>query len=153
MTGRQTVDDFKALPFQEQVDLVAQDLQGHFWHAEARVIAKSFGAYLFLHAQAQMPPFVGCVLLLSPIVGEFSNEESQMNFIPPRADQLKELVQGGNYPAPTRCEVHVGEEDWQSNPANVTAFGERIGLVVNIVPKAGNMLGKSYVSDVLDHWL
>ena len=27
VTGRQTVDEFKALPFQEQVDLVAQDLQ------------------------------------------------------------------------------------------------------------------------------
>ncbi len=153
VTGRQTVDDFKALPFQEQVDLVAQDLQAYFWHADARVVANSFGAYLFLHAQAQMPPFVGRVLLLSPIVGEFSNEESQMNFIPPRADRLKELVQAGKYPAPARCEVHVGEEDWQSNPANVTAFGEQLGFVVSIVPQTGHMLGKSYVSALLDRWL
>jgi hypothetical protein len=155
VAGRQTVDDFKAPPFQEQVDLVAQDLQAHFWHVDARVVANSFGAYLFLHAQAQMPPFVGRVLLLSPIVGEFSNAESQMNFIPPRADRLKELVQAGRYPAPApaRCEVHVGEEDWQSNPVNVTEFGELLGLAVITVPRTGHMLGKSYVSGVLDRWL
>jgi alpha-beta hydrolase superfamily lysophospholipase len=153
VTGRQTVDEFKALPFQEQVDLVAQDLHAHFWRADARVVANSFGAYLFLHAQAQLPPFPGRVLLLSPIVGEFSNEDSQMNFIPPRAERLQALVQAGHYPRLARCEVHVGEQDWQSNPVNVAAFGAQLELAVTTVPQAGHMLGKSYVSALLDRWL
>ena len=153
VTGRQTVDEFKALPFQEQVDLVAQDLQAHFWHADARVVANSFGAYLFLHAQAQLPPFPGRVLLLSPIVGEFANEDSQMNFVPPRVEKLHALVQSGQYPKLARCELHVGAEDWQSNPANVAALGAHLGLAVTTVPQAGHMLGKSYVSALLDRWL
>ena len=153
VTGRQTVDEFKALPFQEQVDLVAQDLQAHFWQADARVVANSFGAYLFLHAQAQLPPFPGRVLLLSPIVGEFSNDDTQMNFIPPRVERLQALVQAGQYPTLARCEVHVGEHDWQSNPVHVAAFGKQLGLAVTIVPQAGHMLGKSYVSALLDRWL
>ena len=49
VTGRQLVDKFKAMPFYMQVDLEVQDLQGHFWLADARVVANSFGAYLFLY--------------------------------------------------------------------------------------------------------
>jgi hypothetical protein len=36
------------------------------------VVAVSFGAYLFLHAQTQLPAYPGQVLLLSPILGEFA---------------------------------------------------------------------------------
>jgi hypothetical protein len=49
--------------------------------------------------------------------------------------------------------VHVGEHDWQSNPVHVAAFGKQLGLAVTIVPQAGHMLGKSYVSALLDRWL
>ena len=153
VTGRQTVDEFRALPFQEQIDRVAQDLLDHFWNTDARVVANSFGAYLFLHAQAQLPPFPGRVLLLSPIVGEFANEDSQMNFVPPRVERLHALVKAGQYPTLARCEVHVGAEDWQSNPINVAALGVQLGLAVTIVPQAGHLLGKSYVSALLDRWL
>jgi uncharacterized protein len=37
------------------------------------VVCNSFGAYLFLRAQAGMSPFPGHLLLLSPIVGNFVN--------------------------------------------------------------------------------
>jgi hypothetical protein len=47
----------------------------------------------------------------------------------------------------------VGEHDWQSNPANVAAFGKQLGLAVTVVPQAGHMLPKSYVSALLDRWL
>ena len=56
VTGRETRGDFKAIGFREQVKCVAQDLQDHFWSEEARVVANSFGGYLFLHAQSQLPP-------------------------------------------------------------------------------------------------
>lgn len=75
VSGRETIGDFRALPFDEEVTVVSADLRHHFWRNDARVIANSFGCYLFLHAQAQLRPFVGRVLLLSPIVGEFTQTD------------------------------------------------------------------------------
>lgn len=151
--GRETVGDFKKLPFGEQVALVAQDLTTMFWHEDAKVIANSFGAYLFLHSQELMKPYIGSVLLLSPIVGEFENEETRMGFIPPQAEKLRMLAEKGNYPTPKTCEIHVGELDWQSNPNNVLKLAGLIDMDVTIVPNAGHMLDKKYVSAVLDRWL
>jgi hypothetical protein len=153
VAGRETRGDFRSLPFDDQVQVVMQDLQDHFWHEQARVICNSFGSYLFLHAQAQMPAFVGRVLLLSPIVGEFTNEQTRTSFSPPRPQRLKELAEAGQFNAPTHCELHVGEEDWQSIPANVQAFGQLTGIPVTVVPKGGHDLGKAYVGPLLDRWL
>jgi len=153
VAGRELYGEFRKLDFQHQVDLVAEDLQSHFWQEEARVIANSFGAYLFLHAQVQMKPYIGRVILLSPISGEFSNEDTRMNFVPPRADKLQQLAAVGSFPVPIHCEVHVGSENWQSNPVNVTAFGSFLGINVTVVPNAGHMLPKEYVGNLLDRWL
>lgn len=153
ISGRELVGDFRKLDFQHQVDLVSDDLRNNFWHADAHVIANSFGAYLFLHAQAQLPSYIGKVVLLSPIVGEFGNVDTQMNFIPPRADKLRQLAEAGSFPIPKQCEIHVGSEDWQSNPTNVTALGAMLGISVTVVPNAGHMLPKEYVGDLLDSWL
>ena len=153
IAGRELIGEFRKLDFQDQIDHIVEDLQSNFWHEEAHVIANSFGAYLFLHAQAQLPPYIGKVILLSPIVGEFANEETRMNFIPPRAEKLFDLAKAGSYPAPKHCEIHVGSEDWQSNPTNTTAFGKLLGLDVTVVPNAGHMLPKEYVGALLDRWL
>jgi alpha-beta hydrolase superfamily lysophospholipase len=153
ISGRELVGDFRKLDFQKKINHIVDDLQSNFWHEDAHVIANSFGAYLFLHAQAQLPPYIGKVLLLSPIVGEFGNEVTQMNFIPPRAEKLRQLAEAGTFPVPEQCQIHVGAEDWQSNPANVTAIGALLGLDVKIVPNAGHMLPKVYVGALLDKWL
>lgn len=151
--GRELRGDFQRLGFGEQIETIAEDLQTHFWHENARVVANSFGAYLFLHAQTLLPPFPGRALLLAPIVGEASHEESMLHFIPPRAGRLQELVGQGAYPAPVRCEIHVGEHDWQSVPANVQEIGRPMGWRVCIVPDAGHQLPKAYMGVVLDNWL
>lgn len=153
IAGRETRGDFRSLPFNEQIQLIVDDLQSHFWHEQARVICNSFGAYLFLHAQTQMPSFLGRVLLLSPIVGEFTNEQARTSFSPPRPERLKTLAEAGQFNAPKNCEIHVGEEDWQSIPANVQAFGQLTGIPVTVVPKGGHDLGKAYVGPLLDRWL
>lgn len=152
VVGRELVGEFRNMTFQDQIDLVVADLQTHFSHPEARVIANSFGAYLFLHAQLQMPPFDGKVVLLSPIVGEFSSEGSRTNFIPPRARKLFEIAENGSFPVPLQSEIHVGEHDWQSNPRNVSILGNRLGIKVSVVPDAGHMLPVPYVSSLLDRW-
>ena len=152
LQGRELTGEFRKLDFGQQVDCVVADLQSIDWEAGGRLIANSFGAYLLLHALAQMPPFTGKVLLLSPIVGQFSNAVTQMGFVPPRADRLGEIARAGAFPVPKQCEIHVGADDWQSNPANVTEFGSLVDIVVNVVPNAGHSLPKEYVSGVLDLW-
>ena len=153
LTGRELIGEFRQLSFNEQVETVANDLKSNFWDKDAQVVANSFGAYLFLHAQAQLAPYPGKAILLSPIVGEFANQETEMNFIPPHSDQLLELAKTGSYPAPLNCEIHVGSNDWQSNPSNVELFGSLTGLKVTVIPEAGHMLPKEYVSKLLDKWL
>jgi pimeloyl-ACP methyl ester carboxylesterase len=161
VTGRETRGEFKTLPFASQVDLVAQDLTSMCWSEDAHVVANSFGAYLFLHAQAQLSPYIGKVLLLSPIVGEFAKDEPDndeeaggwLGFIPPLAKKLSELISNGTYPAPKQCEIHVGSEDWQSNPNSVAALGQSLRLPVHVVPGAGHALPKAYVKALLDDWL
>lgn len=153
VTGRELRGDFRRLSFQEQVDAVADDLVSEHWRADARVIANSFGAYIFLHAQARLPRYVGKVLLLSPIVGEFSNEQKMMGFVPPRSRKLAELVASGRFNLPLDCEIHVGSEDWQSDPEAVHALGKAAAANVFIVEGAGHSLPKSYLGMVMDRWL
>ena len=69
LRGRETAGVFKKLNFKDQINALKQDLLGQFSTPEAHVIANSFGAYLFLHAQLELKPFPGRVLLLCPIVG------------------------------------------------------------------------------------
>ncbi len=154
ITGRELVDDFRRLDFQDQIDIVCDDLTNHSSHKDSYVVANSFGAYLFLHAQAKLnKTYEANVLLLSPIVGEFANEETLMNFIPPRPLFLQEVAERGDFPKLTNCEIHVGSEDWQSNPNNVYKFADLVGLKVHVVQDGGHMLPKDYVSDLLDKWL
>ena len=153
VAGREIQGEFKTIGFAAQVSTIANDLQTQHWDKDALVIANSFGAYLFLHAQTEMPPYIGRVLLLSPIVGEFGSEELQMGFIPPRAKKLFELASAGQYPTPTQCQIHVGSEDWQSNPTIVTKLGQMLNVPVHVVPNNGHMLERKYVSSLLDSWL
>ncbi len=154
VVGRETVGDFRKLPFQDQIELVAEDLKTLFWRNVDQVICNSFGCYLFLHAQTLLPSYVGRVLLLSPIVGQFSDDEnSRLGFIPPRAERLLELAESGKYTVPNNCEIHVGELDWQSNPTNVQRFAGPLDINVTVVPHGGHILGKKYVGALLDSWL
>jgi pimeloyl-ACP methyl ester carboxylesterase len=151
--GRETVCDFKKLEFDVQVETVAQDLKANFWFDDARVVANSYGGYLLLQALSLSKPYPGKLLLLSPIVGEFSSEQIRMGFIPPYAKRLYELANKGLFPLPVSCEIHVGSEDWQSIPDNVTAFASFVNAQVTVVEGAGHSLPKEYVSSVLDRWL
>jgi len=153
IAGRSTTGEFNQLSFSDQVQTIANDLESGFWYEDAKIVANSFGAYLFLHAQALLPPFIGKVLLLSPIVGEFTNNEKMMSFVPPKSDELKNLVDSGNYPIPINIEMHVGSEDWQSSPESVQSLGTKLGIYYKVVSNEGHSLSKAYVSTVLNRWL
>jgi hypothetical protein len=152
--GRETRGDFNKLGFMDQAQLIAEDLTRDFSGPDDLVIANSYGAYLFLHAQSLIPALKGKVILLSPIVGEFSDDNNTgLAFIPPYAERLFDLAQRGELFAPAHCEIHVGENDWQSRPDNVKRLGGLLGVRVFVVPEAGHMLPKPYVADLLDRWL
>jgi alpha-beta hydrolase superfamily lysophospholipase len=151
--GRELVGSFRQLNFQQKIDLITKDLQGLLDDPDALVVANSFGAYLLLHTLASLPPFAGAVVLLSPIVGEFGHDEKRLNFIPPRDGLLQKWAASGSYPVPKRCELHVGDQDWQSNPEAVTDMGRLMGIPVSVVPDAGHKLPPDYVSRLMQRWL
>lgn len=153
LVGRETVGEFARLPFTEQTKAIADDLVTAFWRKDALVIANSFGCYLFLHAQAMLPPFPGRVLLLSPVVGGVTSPENGIRFSPPMGDLLLALAASGDLSVPRSCEIHAGELDWQCPPALVCRFGELAGIPVTVAPENGHMLDKRYVSQVLNDWL
>ena len=153
VTGRETRGEFKDLPFTAQVETVKEDLLSHFWEPDSLVVANSFGGYLFLHAQASLAPYPGRVLLLSPIVGGFADEETGRFFSPPYEDKLVKLAEAGQLAAPRCCEVHTGSEDWQSHPTALAYFFQLLGLTPHIAEGRGHMLGADYVGPLLDRWL
>ena len=153
VSGRETREQFRDLPFLEQVHLIANDLQNYFWTPESKVIANSFGAYLLLNALPQMPPYVGRVLLLSPIIGTFEDEGTARTFEPPYPKRLEGLMAEGKISRPVNCEIHTGSDDWQSSPRGVTSFFSQLDIKVTIAEGRGHMLGEDYVGSLLDRWL
>lgn len=109
VSGRETFGEFQRLRFSEQIQVIADDLLANFWHQDALVVANSFGAYLFLHAQTLIPAFPGKVLLLSPIVGGSAAPGNGPRFSPPFAERLGQLAETNELVVPQRCEIHVGE--------------------------------------------
>lgn len=153
VTGRETRGDFKDLSFTDQVETVKEDLLNNFWTDDSRVIANSFGAYLFLHAQASLDPYPGRVLLLSPIVGGFADDATGRFFSPPQELRLLKLAQAVQFPVPLNCEVHTGSKDWQSHPDAVTKFFGLLGVNTIVAEGRAHSLGGDYVSPLLNRWL
>ena len=151
--GRETRGAFLKLTFQQQLDTICTDLQDDFWNADAKLVAASYGCYLFLHAQRCMPPFPGRVLLLSPVLGGVFASSVGVRFIPPRADELSKAAMNQEFPTLDKAEIHVGSEDWQSNPGAVRSFGEHTSIPVTVVEGKGHLLGVDYVGPLLDLWL
>jgi hypothetical protein len=152
LAGREMSGTFARLQFQDQIDLIAQDIQNDFWTETAQIIAVSYGAYLLLHALSALDPYPGQILLLSPILGGATSTESMRFFRPPRADRLMALAEEGSFPIPARIEIHVGEDDWQSQPDRVSKFSIAVGGIHKILPNVGHNLEKPYVRKVLDNW-
>lgn len=151
--GQETRGAFLKLSFQQQLKAICCDLQENFWHEHARLVAVSYGCYLYLHAQLEMPAFPGRVMLLSPVLGSAYAASVGVGFYPPRADGLIQAMEAHCFPALSQAEIHVGSEDWQSNPDAISKFGEAVSIPVNIVQDKGHMLGKDYVGQLLDRWL
>lgn len=153
VSGRETRDDFARLDFADQVRQIQQDIKEEFAGVEAKLVANSYGAYLLLNALASLPPLQGSVLLLSPILGDSTSESQRTAFSPPRANFIRSLVDKGAFPVPAKCEIHVGSEDWQSDPDKAREFAKKLNISLKIVEGRGHVLGKDYVGPLLESWL
>jgi hypothetical protein len=153
LAGREMSGDFMKLAFQAQLDLISRDLQDSFWHEKAKVIAVSYGAYLLLHVLADLARFPGHILLLSPVLGGFTDAKTMRDFSPPRSKRLMELSGNSDFPNPVKMEVHVGDQDWQSPSQMVIDFCNTVECEHTLVKGKGHELGKGYVGSVLDKWL
>ena len=67
--GREIVSGFADLRFSEQLGVIKSDLREGFWHFDAVLVGRSYGAYLLLHSLAEMCDFPGRILLFSPVLG------------------------------------------------------------------------------------
>ena len=103
--GRETAGEFQKLGFTKQVQAIRNDLLSEFWNDDALVIANSYGAYLLLHAQSELPPFPGRLMLLSPILGGSSAPQGSVSFLPPFSDLLMELARAGRLASPTSLDL------------------------------------------------
>ena len=153
LSGREASGKFDTLSIQNQIDLITQDLQGSFWHKDAKVIAVSYGAYLLLHALSELEPYQGSILLLSPVLGGVCGGESMHYFSPPRSDKLINMIDNESFPKPRKIEIHVGDKDWQSPYERAMKFAEAFGGHCHVLPDTGHQLGEQYVSPVLNEWL
>lgn len=66
------------------------------------------------------------------------------------ASGLMKLAREGSYPAPKLCDIHVGSEDWQSQPEVVKEFGRLTSIAVTVVQGQGHDLGKDYVGPIIE---
>lgn len=89
-------------------------------------------------------------MLLSPIVGEFSNEQTRTSFSPSFPLRFREAAEARRFRASACCEIHMGEEGWQSSPANVLELRQATGIPVTVVAGGGHDLGKDYVCVLFD---
>jgi len=152
LSGREMSGTFDLLSIQNQIDLITQDLLDNFWHTDSKVIAVSYGAYLLLHSLSALKPYPGEILLLSPVLGGVINKTEMRYFSPPRSDKLMSLAEKKEFPIPNRIELHVGEHDWQSPFKRVIDFSEAVKAKCYIVPDTGHLLGKEYVTPILNRW-
>jgi len=153
LEGRETPGSFKNLSFQEQLDLIANDLQSNFWNESSKVVAVSYGCYLLMHTLSELEVYPGSILLLSPVLGGVINKGTLRYYSPARPDKLMQLVETKSFPVPKHIEIHVGDSDWQCPSERVIQFADSVNGNCAVVSNTGHDLGKAYVTPVLAQWL
>lgn len=152
--GRALRGDFLRLRFPDQLAAVGADLEAEFWHPEALLVGRSYGAYILLHTLAERRPFPGRVLLFSPVLGIGARPDGRFGFRPPRATRLREMAREGTLPLPRCLEIHTGAGDEGCDPALAEEiFSDAPGVTLAIVPKMGHELDPAYVWRVVRRFL
>jgi hypothetical protein len=152
--GREILSDFVRLRFAEQLALIRSDLEPEFWDIDARLIGRSYGAYLLLQTLADMKPFPGRILICSPVLGAAVAKNGFFGSRPPRAEKLVKLAASNAFPAPAYMDIHTGAEDNGCDPLVAERFASLVrNTKLNVVPGAGHELGQEYTQGMLRDFL
>lgn len=152
--GHEISGAFARLRFSEQLALISCDLQATSWNADAKLVARSYGAYLLLNTLAEMNPFPGRILLLSPVLGAAVANNGFFVSRPPRAERFATLVESGDFPSPSYLEIHTGAEDNGCDPLLAKRFASLVrNTKIEIVPRAGHQLDEEYLKRILAEFL
>jgi pimeloyl-ACP methyl ester carboxylesterase len=152
--GREIVSYFARLRFAEQLALIRSDLDPDSWNTDARLIGRSYGAYLLLHTLADMEHFPGKILLCSPVLGAAIAQNGFYGSRPPRAEKLLKITESSEFPAPSYMEIHTGAEDNGCDPLLAKHLASLIpNTTLETVPGAGHDLGEDYTRGTLREFL
>lgn len=151
--GRELINGFMQLRISSQVKVIQNDLMKSFWHKDARLIAHSYGGYLLLQTLAQMKPFPGKVLLLSPVLGTSRNKVNTVVSRPPWVNRLIKYASERTFP-PLDIAVHTGEKDNGCDPELANTIISSIdGGKIYIIKDEGHSLNREYTGVVLREFL
>lgn len=149
--GLSLTDSFLNTPFSEQVSELRTAITAAT-EKQARIVANSYGAYLFLHALINLPKIESRVLLLSPVLGACMTESRYIR--PPGVKTLYQALQDNLIPVPEHIELHTGEDDKTCAPVMACEFNELIPLhKLKIIPHQGHMIDKPVVRRIVKDFL
>jgi hypothetical protein len=152
--GREIGEAFTRLTFAEQLACVRGDLRPAFWHGGARLLGRSYGAYLLLHVLVDLDPFPGRVCLCSPVLGPASARDGWFGSRPPRAGKLMEVAGTGRFPAPASIEIHTGADDPGCDPRLAARFAAAVARArLHVVPGASHDLPPAYLAEAIGRFL
>lgn len=132
----------------EQVEFIRQKMAED---PTRLVIANSYGAYLVLHALAQIEGFTPeNVLLLSPLLGVGRSQGGFYMNIPPLLSRLEEAFKNSEVMKPKTIKFLVGELDKQISTSQVSFLDKYFGLdTVQVYPGEGHILDAKSVREAL----
>jgi len=145
LVGREVSGDLKGLKFEEQLEVIQQDLLESHWHEGGQIVANSYGAYLLLHTLIDMEPYPGNIFLLSPILG--AAQTQKFFFRPPRAKRLLQSFEERTFPAPRSLSCIVGKFDWQSVPERCVDLCDAVNGRLNVVPDGNHVIDPELVQE------
>jgi hypothetical protein len=104
LVGREVSGNLKGLKFEEQLEVIRQDLLESHWHEGDWIVANSYGAYLLLHTLIDMETYPGNIFLLSPILG--AAQTQKFFFRPPRAKRLLQVISRKSLSSAKKVELY-----------------------------------------------
>lgn len=152
--GREAVPPFSQLTFAHQLDLIRNDILEKFWTTDSILIGHSYGAYLLLHTLAELEPYPGRILLLSPVLGAAISPDQTYMSRPPRAEKLLLLCRTGQFPIPAYLQIHTGADDVWCDPELARKISEHIPTCrLSIVAETGHRFEETQLRPILTAFL
>ena len=114
LVGREVSGDLKGLKFEEQLEVIRQNLLDLHWYESSPMVANSYRAYPRLHTLIDMTSYPGHLFLLSPIAGAAQTQKLFSGRLRPSVclNSFKKEA----FLVPRSLRVVVGQLDWQSVP-------------------------------------